>query len=56
MKKATMFEESEAMKEIRNIRDKNYEQIKNMSTEEKIRFFREKAQRVKERLKKISQS
>ena len=56
MKKATIFEESEAMKEIRKIRDKNYEQIKNMSAEEIIRYFHEKAERAKERLKKASQS
>lgn len=51
-----MFKESEAMKEIRKIRDENYERIKNMNTEEKIRYFHEKAERVKERLKKSSQS
>lgn len=56
MKKATIFEESEAMKEIRKIRDKNYEQIKNMNADEIIRYFHEKAQKVEQRLNKASKS
>jgi hypothetical protein len=46
------IEEPEAMKEIREIRDKMYLDIKDMSPEDRRNYFRIKAERFEEKLGK----
>lgn len=38
-----MYDEPEAMKEIRRIREKHYEETRNLTLEEKMEYFRKKA-------------
>lgn len=45
-----MFKESSAMKELREIRDKNYEATKNMTSSEMIEYFRKKAIKVEKEI------
>ena len=47
-----MFKESKVMKELREIRGKNYEATKEMSTEEMLDYFRKKAKKIEIRIKK----
>lgn len=42
-----------AIEMIREIREKQYEKIKNLSVEEKIKYFKEKAEKLKEEMKKF---
>jgi len=46
-----MYKESKAMKELREIRDMNYENTKNMNADEMIEYFRTKAQKAEMRIK-----
>jgi len=46
------IEESRAMKEIREIRDKMYLDVKDMSPEDRRNYFRIKAERFEEKLGK----
>jgi len=46
------IEESSAMKEIREIRDKMYLDIKDMSAEDRRNYFRVKAEKFKAKLGK----
>jgi predicted RNase H-related nuclease YkuK (DUF458 family) len=46
-----MFEESKAMKELHEIREKMYEETKHMSSQEKALFIKEKADKAKQSLK-----
>ena len=46
------IEESRAMKEIREIRDRMYLDIKDMAPEDRRKYFRVKAERFKEKLGK----
>jgi len=39
-----------AIEMVRKIRDKHYEETKNLSVEEQIKFVRDKAKRLQERL------
>ena len=41
-----MFDEPESMKEIRRIREKQYEETKDMTLEERNEYFRNKAKEV----------
>jgi len=41
-----MLEEPESMKEIRRIREKQYEETRDMTPEEQIEYFRKKAKEV----------
>lgn len=43
-----MFEESKAMKELHEIREKIYEETKHMSSKEKVQYFNEKAEKAKQ--------
>lgn len=43
-----MYRESKAMKEIREIRDRNYEDIKNMTSKEMTEYFRNKSEKVEQ--------
>ena len=44
------FEEPKTMKEIREIRDKMYQDIKNMTPTERRDYFRRKAKQTEEKL------
>jgi len=39
-----MYHEPETMKEIRRIREKHYEETKNLTLEEKMEYYRKKAE------------
>jgi len=39
-----MYDEPETMKEIRRIREKHYEETMNLTVEEKMEYFRKKAE------------
>ncbi len=39
-----MYDEPETMKEIRRIREKHYEETRNLTLEEKMEYFRKKAE------------
>ena len=39
-----MYDEPETMKEIRRIREKHYEETRNLTLEEKMDYFRKKAE------------
>jgi len=41
-----MYDEPESMKEIRRIREKQYEETKDMTPEEQIAYIRKKANKV----------
>lgn len=43
-----MFEESKAMKELHEIREKMYEETKHMSPREKVQYIKEKADKAKQ--------
>lgn len=43
-----MFEESKAMKELHEIREKMYEETKHMSPQEKVQYIKEKADKAKQ--------
>jgi hypothetical protein len=42
--------EVKAIEMVRKIRDKHFEETKNLSVEEQIKFIRDKAKRLQERL------
>lgn len=46
-----MFEESKAMKELHEIREKIYEETKHLSSKEIAQYFNEKATKAKQRMK-----
>jgi hypothetical protein len=46
-----MFDESKAMKELHEIRQKIYEETKHLSSKEKVQYFNEKAEKVKQESK-----
>ena len=46
-----MFEESKAMKELHEIREKIYEETKHMSSKEIAQYFNEKAAKAKQSMK-----
>jgi len=48
------MKESIVMKEIRDIRLKNFEKTKNMTSEEKIRYINTKAENAKQRIEKFT--
>lgn len=50
------IEESEAMKEIREIREKIYLEVKDMLPEDRRIYFRIKSEKFKENLKKKASS
>ncbi|MEW6200384.1 MAG: hypothetical protein AB1546_00285 [bacterium] len=39
-----IYDEPETMKEIRRIREKHYEETRNLTLEEKMEYFRKKAE------------
>jgi len=51
-----MARESIVMKELHEIRAKNYEATKNMTNEERIRFINERANKARQRMKEIKKA
>lgn len=46
-----MYEESKEMKMIRDIRIKHYEEIKGMKTEDLLKFYKQKAEKMEDNKK-----
>lgn len=46
-----MFEESKAMKELHEIRERIYEETKHMSSKDMAQYFNKKAEKAKQDLK-----